>query len=129
MDAKANLFPIMIHDGSRLREVNRLIRDAGQSFVVIALPWEMIATHEKQAQRNHYQSLTRLAERGGLSAREAVAVLEDRKFDAVKITDVEANGRLIDLVIEWNQSEAQNIIQKTADILDRKYVLDKKDLT
>ena len=44
------------------------------------LPWELFEPHEAQAQRNHYQSLTRLAERGGLSPAEALAVLEDRKF-------------------------------------------------
>lgn len=44
-----------------------------------SIPWDMIAPHEKQAMANHGgQSLERLAQRGGLSACEALAVLEDR---------------------------------------------------
>jgi hypothetical protein len=43
-----------------------------------SIPWELISPHEAQALRNHCgQSLQQLAERGGLSACEAVAVLED----------------------------------------------------
>ncbi len=45
-----------------------------------AIPWEIIAPHEAQAQRNHSQSLQRLAERGGLSPCEAVAVIEDEDY-------------------------------------------------
>jgi hypothetical protein len=45
-----------------------------------AIPWSVIAPHELQAQRNHDQSLQRLAERGGLSPCEAVAVLEGRAW-------------------------------------------------
>lgn len=45
-----------------------------------SVPWEKLEPHEAQAQRNHSQSLKRLAERGGLSACEAIAVLEDRPW-------------------------------------------------
>lgn len=44
------------------------------------IPWDMIAPHERQAERNHYQSLRTLHSRGGLSPCEAVAVLEDRPW-------------------------------------------------
>jgi len=40
----------------------------------------MIEPHAKQAELNHYQSLNRLAERGGLCWSEALAVLSDRKW-------------------------------------------------
>lgn len=43
-----------------------------------SVPWALIAPHERQAQRNHSQSLERLAERGGLASCEMLAVLEDR---------------------------------------------------
>lgn len=59
-----------------------------------AIPWAMIAPHEAQAQLNHYQTLRRLAERGGLSPCEAVAVLEDRRWH--EMTD--ARDRLVALV-------------------------------
>lgn len=46
-----------------------------------SIPWELIAPHEKQALENHCgQSLERLAQRGGLSAAEAVAIIEDKDF-------------------------------------------------
>lgn len=45
-----------------------------------SIDWNLIAPHEKQAMENHYQTLDRLAERGGLSWAEAYAVLTDSKF-------------------------------------------------
>jgi hypothetical protein len=45
------------------------------------IPLELIEPHDEQARRNHgNQSLFRLAQRGGLSACEAVAVIEDKGF-------------------------------------------------
>lgn len=49
------------------------IMDIGGKRAVI--PWRVIAPHEEQAQRNHSQSLKRLAERGGLCWSEAWGVL------------------------------------------------------
>lgn len=49
------------------------------------LPMAMFAPHERQAQRNHSQTLARLQERGGLSACEAVAVLEDREYRSMTL--------------------------------------------
>ena len=45
-----------------------------------AIPWRWLAPMEVWAQKNHHQSLQRLAERGGLSACEAMAVLEGREW-------------------------------------------------
>jgi hypothetical protein len=39
------------------------------------IPWAAIEKHEKQALLNHSQTLKRLAQRGGLSPAEAIAVL------------------------------------------------------
>lgn len=61
------------------------------------IPWAMIAPHEAQALRNHDQTLERLAQRGGLSPEEAVAVLEDRKWRAMP----HADGVLESLVNDW----------------------------
>ena len=44
------------------------------------IPWGLISQHEEQAYKNHGQTLKRLAERGGLSFCEALAVLEDRQW-------------------------------------------------
>jgi hypothetical protein len=57
--------------------------DALKGLVVpiyTALPMALFAPHEDQAQRNHGQTLKELAGRGGLSACEAVAILEDRDW-------------------------------------------------
>lgn len=48
-----------------------------------AIPWDVLAPHEAQAQKNHGQTLRRLAERGGLSPAEAVAVLDGRDWGAI----------------------------------------------
>lgn len=47
------------------------------------IPWRVIAPHALQAMKNHDQTLERLAERGGLSPCEAIAVLEDRYWSSI----------------------------------------------
>jgi hypothetical protein len=61
---------------------------AWKSLGGIKVPWAMIAAHNKQAKLNHCgQDLEHLAKRGGLSACEALAILDDRPWqpmDAIK---------------------------------------------
>ena len=45
-----------------------------------AVPWDMVRPHDRQAKRNHGQSLKRLASRGGLHPVELLAVLDARPF-------------------------------------------------
>lgn len=66
-----------------------------------AIPWALIAPHEDQAQDNHYQTLNKLAQRGGLGADEAVAILEDRQWRAMD--EREAEFRLIALIAAMSQ--------------------------
>lgn len=47
---------------------------------IFHIDWALIAPHEGQAIMNHGQGLATLHSRGGLSACEAVAVLEDRPW-------------------------------------------------
>lgn len=68
------------------------------------IPFAMIAPHEEQAQRNHGQTLNRLAERGGLSTGEAIAILEGRKWSSVKEC-VENEHYLISLVRNWRKAQ------------------------
>lgn len=42
-----------------------------------SIPWSLIEPHQDRAWKNHQQSLDRLDERGGLSACEALCVIED----------------------------------------------------
>ena len=44
------------------------------------IPYDIIAPHELQALKNHFQTLETLARRGGLSWSEAYAVLTDSDF-------------------------------------------------
>ena len=44
------------------------------------IPWGLVAPHERQADLNHYQSLTRLGERGGLSPVELYWVMTGHKL-------------------------------------------------
>jgi hypothetical protein len=61
----------------------------------------MIEPHEKQAQSNHSQSLERLNGRGGLSAAEAVAILEDKGWGEISRDEVVSHKRLHDMIMAW----------------------------
>ncbi len=63
------------------------------------IPLEVIKPHEKQAIRNHSQTLKRLAERGGLGWIEALCVLEDREYDFhTKLTEDDARTKVLEIV-------------------------------
>ncbi len=48
------------------------------------VPWEFMRPHERQAQKNHCgQTLARLSERGGLSLKETLAVVQGREWSYV----------------------------------------------
>ena len=63
-------------------------------------PWSLLAPHERQALRNHGQTLERLNERGGLSPREMMCVLEDRSWSPPIETETQAATRLAKLLTE-----------------------------
>ena len=74
------------------------------------LPWELLAPHDEQEKRNHGgQNLEKLAGRGGLSACEAVAIIEDTDYRKMwpfpiqnredqKDRCIKANNRLRDIL-------------------------------
>lgn len=64
--------------------------------VIKSIPWDVLKPHEVQALRNHKQGLDRLAEHGGLTPCEALAVIEGRPWDRMAFTD--ARKRLADYV-------------------------------
>lgn len=66
-DEKYNPYPIL---GSRPQQY---------------IPRGLLMTHEGQAWKNHRQSLTQLAQRGGLGWAEALAIIEGKNWcDAIK---------------------------------------------
>ena len=69
------------------------------------IPFAMIAPHEAQAQRNHGQSLERLAQRGGLAACEAIDIIEGRRWGSAKVC-VENERYLINKVRAWRAAQA-----------------------
>ena len=54
-----------------------------------AVPWAIISAHEEQAQRNHSQTLNRLAERGGLIPSEAVAIIKNEPWTSKTSSQIE----------------------------------------
>jgi hypothetical protein len=64
-----------------------------------ALPWPLVAAHEDQALLNHGQSISELAEHGGIEWSEMVAVLEDRPWRWMSVD--EAAERLEELFADW----------------------------
>lgn len=66
-----------------------------------SVPWDFLAPHQAQAHKNHAQSLESLADRGGLCASEMVAVVEDRRWQAM--SDDRAVSRLNELLAAWEE--------------------------
>lgn len=67
---KERMFPILLSS-----EEKRKFPDCPKE-----IPWNLIAPHENQARKNHFQSLERLAERGGLSPEELWCVFKDHDY-------------------------------------------------
>jgi len=76
------------------------------------IPWSLIAPHEAQAQKNHDQSLSRLAARGGLSWCEMAAVLDDRSWRAMPDGDSFAAvlSRLVENELQQRAAQQKPII-------------------
>jgi hypothetical protein len=83
-------------------------RDRGILNQVQSIPWAMIAPHNPQAQSNHSQTLERLAERGGLSACEAVAVLTNRRWE--KMESQAAANKLNELIATYEATLRPRIV-------------------
>jgi hypothetical protein len=75
-----------------------------------SIPWSVIEPHERQAVSNHDQDLITLAKRQGLSACEAVAVLEDREWQRM------------DPGSGWN-SPAPKALARLAEIVEKQSAL------
>ncbi|QQB32791.1 hypothetical protein I6I07_19285 [Achromobacter deleyi] len=74
------------------------------AILLSEIPFAMIQPHEAQALRNHGQTLERLAQRGGLPASEAVAIMKGLRWRAVK-TGVPTEHYLINMVRDWRAAQ------------------------
>jgi hypothetical protein len=81
------------------------VRTAGLCVAVVALPWDMIAPHEKTALRNHGQDLEMLHSRGGLDAGEALAVLNGHSQYTRELTEAGAHAQLYEKLMVWQREE------------------------
>ncbi|RKZ94679.1 MAG: hypothetical protein DRQ40_05320 [Gammaproteobacteria bacterium] len=71
-----------------------------------SVPWAFLAPHEEQAQRNHSQSLARLASRGGLDAGEILAIVTGKKWSEIS-KNYEYNIRtLMGLLDKYGETNA-----------------------
>ena len=68
--------------------LQQLRRHEHKSTLPSAVSWGLVAAHEDQALRNHFQTLERLAQRGGLSPSELWAVLHDVPFEKTRGLDL-----------------------------------------
>jgi hypothetical protein len=98
------MFPLLF--GYRIKEEIESVINAGGTSIVIALPWSMIEPHERQAIKNHSQTLARLAERGGLAPCEACAILDDREYR--DMAPPVAHARLKELFSKWVAENLQS---------------------
>ena len=64
-----------------------------------SVPWALLAPHERQAMRNHSQSLERLADRGGLGPDEMLAILHGEAWKPM--TEADADAQLEAIVVAW----------------------------
>ena len=69
-----------------------------------SIPWALAIAHLEQMNRNHSQTASQLARRGGLSPEELVAVLEDRPWRSMSMAD--ACRRLAELVKQHEEDGA-----------------------
>lgn len=71
------------------------------------VPFAMLVPHEQQALFNHRQSLDRLASRGGLSAVEALDIIEGRRW-ASSSPGIDTEQRLINKVRAWRAAQGES---------------------
>jgi hypothetical protein len=82
-----------------------------------SVPWSMVEPFELQAQDNHQQSLQRLAERGGLSPAELMAVLRGEQWHKRQfLTDEDAAVELARLTKE-HESERDTLRAELSEAL------------
>jgi hypothetical protein len=93
-------FPIMQPD----RHNERMYLKA-RNLIIMGVDWDMMEEHEAQAEKNHDQSLRVLAGRMGLSACEALAVLEDRDWHHMPLD--EAYTQLIEFERRWKAARGK----------------------
>ena len=81
-----------------------LYRTLEQQGVPASVPWSFVAPHEAQAKSNHDQTLVRLAQRGGLSPGELLAVVTGQCWSAIQ-DDTVAIEPLLKLIAKHTRTD------------------------
>lgn len=85
--------------------MTRVMPIMGGTFLK-TIPWGIIETHERQALKNHGQTLKRLAQRGGLGADEALAIILGTDWFSMTVNErKQAESELESLVVEISLRE------------------------
>ena len=93
MTSESRLFPVLVPSSIAERAVIGDITRGQQMTLVCAIPWSLLAKHERRARKTYGVGLEELAERGGLDATEVYAVI-----NGPRLPWIEANGRLAQLL-------------------------------
>lgn len=101
MTCEAKLFPILVPTAVAERAVIGDITLGQQMTLVCAIPWSMLAKHERRAKKTYGHGLEELARRGGLNASEAYAVIA-----GPHLPWVEANARLMRMLVAADELTA-----------------------
>lgn len=73
------------------------------------IEWTPTEADEARAQKNHWQTLRRLNERGGMSWCEMAAILEDRDYAPMDAAKAEA--RVLEIIATRNNSLKERVDQ------------------
>lgn len=103
-----DVFPIMLVPEFRGSQQDTItdLRANGVFLAVVGIPMKMIEQHEDWCERNHSQRVATLRNRGGLTACEAVAVLQGRKWHAMR--EAEAHANLYSLLMSYQRGDLKN---------------------
>lgn len=75
-----------------------------QGTMLRGIPWGMVAPLEERAQKNHSQTLDRLAERKGLEPTEMLKLLNDEDLFPYK-SDPDAEQKIMVMILEFLNKE------------------------
>ena len=86
------------------------------------LPWDLIEDCERQAEKNHSQSLDKLASRGGLHPVEAYCIMRGLGYRYIRSVTDEAAAEFIEKkVLAYNKENSENTkLKKTINLLEKK---------
>lgn len=92
------VFPVLLPVGREAQLALELRREC-VPFIVTSVPWEMLEPHLEQLRTNHGQTPDWLANRGGLSAQELIAVLQGKR--SMSMPHATAHRILGELILDW----------------------------